>query len=60
MPENKKRGERFSREKEEMKCERETVDDGKIVNDDYKMYDSAQSFTLKTIIMPSVWYTSVN
>ncbi len=44
MKPEEKKGERFSREKAEMKCESKTVDDGKIVNDDplYKMYDSTQ------------------
>lgn len=41
-----------------MKCQRETAHDVKIVNDDplYKIYDSTQFCTVKSIIILSVWY----
>lgn len=48
--------EKKDRGKEEMKCARETVDDGKILSDPlYKMFDSAQLFTLETICLFGIY-----
>ncbi len=48
IPENEN-GWRFSWETEEMK--RETVNNGELVSEDYKMYDSAQLLAFKSLMM---------